>query len=128
MAGVVGRSSSRSSTITLNQRHPVHYMRSTGSPATANLNFTISQSATDQPWVTVVCTGKQSYAVKSLILYGQTLGYFAAWPYGQTFTVGIGSSNKWVEPTTAKCNAELWFIDGSGNHVTLAKTSLTAEP
>lgn len=118
--------------ISLNQADPVHYMTSSGGASTtgttANIDFTISQSATATPWVTVVCTGKQSYSAKSLILYGQTLGYFASWPYGQTFTVGVGSSNKWLEPTTAKCSAELWYADASGSHVSLATMAFIAEP
>jgi hypothetical protein len=123
---------SSAGTISLNQADPVHYMASSGGASTtgttANIGFTISQTATTTPWVTVVCNGKQSYAVKSLILYGQTLGYFASWPYGQTFTVGVGSSNLWIEAATAKCSAELWYTDTSGSHVTLAKTAFTAEP
>jgi len=130
LAGVAARSSA--GTITLNQPNPVHYMSSNGSGATANgtanVNFTVTQSATDEPWVTVVCTGKQSYSARSLILYGQTLGYFASWPYGQTFTVGVGSSNKWVEPTKASCTAQLWWADSAGTAHNLASTSFVAEP
>jgi hypothetical protein len=123
---------SSAGSISLNQADPVHYMTSNGGASTtgttANIDFTISQSVTATPWLTVVCTGKQSYATRSLTLYGQTLGYFASWAYGQTFTVGVGSSNKWLEPTKASCSGELWYTDTAGGHVTLAKTAFTAEP
>ena len=79
------------------------------------ITFSITQSSTDKPYVTLDCFQNGAWVLS------QTSGFYASYTWGENYTL---NSSSWTGGA-ASCNANLHSTSSNGKTTTLATTSFT---
>jgi hypothetical protein len=95
------------------------YTHSGGPVVGDPVTFNVSTNATNFPYVEVLCFDANN---PSFLLFGQTLGFFAAYPGGPQPTFDLGPTQVW-STQNANCTATLFSNDH--NRKDLASVSFT---
>jgi hypothetical protein len=83
-----------------------------------NVTFSVSTSATTQPYVRLNCYQGSAW------VYTSSVGYFASWPWEQYFTLASGN---WTSGA-ANCTATLYAVSSRNKEQDLATLSFYVYP